>query len=68
MEPCADGAGFSDLDGHLPMVEGLLGEAHAVAPSERRRRAIDVIGQFSSGSPVGAERHDRYVADSIAKP
>ncbi len=50
------------------MVEGLLGEAHAVAPSERRRRAIDVIGQFSSGSPVGAERHDRYVADSIAKP
>jgi len=36
-------------------------------PSERRQRAIDAAGRFSSGKQDVAERHDAYLTNAFSQ-
>ena len=46
-------------------VDSKLQAARLDDPRERRRRAIEVAGMFSSGRADVSERHDDYLADAF---
>ncbi|MCB2263624.1 MAG: hypothetical protein LGR52_11935 [Candidatus Thiosymbion ectosymbiont of Robbea hypermnestra] len=46
-------------------VDTWIGSRPETGPSERRRRAIEAAGRFSSGAQNVAERHDEYLADAF---
>ena len=48
-------------------VEQILREDIGVSPSERRRRALSVIGRFSSGGLNLSENHDKYFGEEHDK-
>lgn len=45
-------------------VEALLTRPDAMEQAERNRRALAVVGRFSSGLGDLAENHDRYLAEA----
>ena len=46
-------------------VDALLRSEASASPEERRRRALEAVGRFSSGKRDVAERHDDYLADAL---
>ncbi len=46
-------------------VDAWIGSQPETSPPERRRRAIEAAGRFSSGKQDVAERHDEYLADAF---
>jgi len=48
-------------------IDSALKSGSAVDMDERRRRALDIAGQFSSGRKDISRRHDEYLADSFGK-
>jgi hypothetical protein len=46
-------------------VEHVLRQDISVSPEERRRRALSVIGRFSSGGLNLSENHDEYFVEAI---
>jgi|WetSurSiteA1Bulk_404760.scaffolds.fasta_scaffold00922_2 hypothetical protein len=48
-------------------VNSIIKSETAVDPDERRKRAIEIVGKFSSGKRDVAARHDKYLADAFRK-
>jgi RecA/RadA recombinase len=48
-------------------VNSIIKSDTAVDPDERRKRAIEIVGKFSSGKRDVAARHDKYLADAFRK-
>ena len=36
-------------------------------PEDRRKRALDIAGKFSSGKSDVSRKHDKYLADAFSK-
>jgi len=36
-------------------------------PEERRKRAVDIAGKFSSGKSDVSKKHDKYLTDAFGK-
>jgi len=36
-------------------------------PEDRRKRALDIAGKFSSGKSDVSKKHDKYLADAFGK-
>lgn len=47
-------------------VDSLIRGAGAISAEERRRRALRVVGQFTSGRGDVSARHDDYLEDAYA--
>jgi len=48
-------------------VDIMIKSAAAADPEERRKRAIDIAGRFSSGKSDVSRKHDKYLADAFGK-
>ena len=48
-------------------VDDYLARRAGVHPDERRRRALQVVGRFASGSTDVARDHDRYLGEIYGK-
>ena len=48
-------------------VDIMIKSGPAAEPEERRKRAIEITGKFSSGKSDISRRHDKYLADSFGK-
>lgn len=48
-------------------VENLIKTGSAADAEERRQRALDIIGQFSSGRHDVSREHDKYLAEAFRK-
>lgn len=48
-------------------VEHWLQVRRGVSMEERRRRAVEVIGRFHSGSSDVSEQHDKYLAEAYGE-
>ncbi len=46
-------------------VEAIMRRRRRPDRTELRRRALEIVGQFDSGLPDIAERHDEYFVESI---
>jgi len=46
-------------------VEMYLNQQIQLKESERKRRAIDVVGRFASGRRDGSAEHDRHLAEAF---
>jgi len=62
------------LSRHLSMaelirqaVEGLIKSSTAVDIGERRKRAMDIVGRFSSGRRDISREHDKYLAEALRR-
>lgn len=45
-------------------VDTMIKSSPLADPEERRKRAIDVVGKFSSGKRDIAGKHDKYLGDA----
>ena len=45
-------------------VDTMITSSPLADTEERRKRAIDIVGKFSSGKRDVAKRHDKYLADA----
>ena len=48
-------------------VDVMLKSNPVADPEEKRQRAIEIVGKFSSGKHDIAKGHDRYLADAYGK-
>jgi RecA/RadA recombinase len=48
-------------------VDIIIKSGPAADPEERRKRAIDIAGKFSSGKSDVSRKHDKYLADAFGK-
>lgn len=48
-------------------VDALIKTSPLVDSVERQKRAVDIVGKFSSGRRDIAKKHDAYLGDSYAK-
>jgi len=48
-------------------VDTLIKSSPVADPEEKLKRAIAIVGKFSSGKHDIARRHDRYLADAYRK-
>jgi hypothetical protein len=62
------------LSQHLSMaeiirraVDNILKSSTAIDREERKKRAIDAAGRFSSGKRDIAREHDKYLAEAFSK-
>ena len=48
-------------------VDVLINSSPGTDPEERRKRAIEIAGRFSSGKSDVSGKHDKYLADAFGK-
>ncbi|MDA8170792.1 MAG: ribbon-helix-helix protein, CopG family [Nitrospiraceae bacterium] len=48
-------------------VETLIKSSSAADIEERRKRALDIVGRFSSGKRDISREHDKYLAEAFRK-
>ncbi|NJD56264.1 MAG: ribbon-helix-helix protein, CopG family [Nitrospirae bacterium] len=48
-------------------VDVMIKSGPAADPEERRKRAIEIAGKFSSGRSDVSRKHDKYLADAFGK-
>jgi hypothetical protein len=48
-------------------VEGLIRSGGGADIEERRKRALDIVGRFSSGKRDISREHDKYLAEAFRK-
>lgn len=48
-------------------VDAMIKSSPVADPEETLKRAIDIVGKFSSGQHDIAGRHDKYLADAYRK-
>jgi|APDOM4702015023_1054809.scaffolds.fasta_scaffold554975_1 RecA/RadA recombinase len=48
-------------------IDVMIKSGPAADPEERRKRAIDIAGRFSSGKSDVSRKHDKYLADAFSK-
>jgi len=48
-------------------IDVMIKSGPAADPEERRKRAIDIAGRFSSGKSDVSTKHDKYLADAFSK-
>jgi len=48
-------------------VDIMIKSVPAADPEERRKRAIEIAGKFSSGKSDVSRRHDKYLAGAFGK-
>ena len=48
-------------------IDVMIKSGPAADPEERRKRAIDIAGKFSSGKSDVSKKHDKYLADAFGK-
>jgi hypothetical protein len=48
-------------------IDSALKSGGEIDPVERRRRALDIAGKFSSGRKDISSKHDEYLADAFGK-
>ena len=48
-------------------IDVMIKSGPAADPEERRKRAIDIAGKFSSGKSDVSKKHDKYLTDAFGK-
>jgi len=48
-------------------VDNLIKSSTVIDIGERRKRAIDIVGRFSSGMQDISREHDKYLAEAFSK-
>ena len=48
-------------------VDRMIKKSDTVDPGERLKRALEVVGKFSSGKRDISRKHDAYLADALKK-
>ncbi len=48
-------------------VDVMIKSGTAAEPEERRTRAIEIVGRFSSGKRDVSRKHDKYLAEAFRK-
>jgi hypothetical protein len=48
-------------------IDVMIKSGPAADPDERRKRAIEIAGRFSSGRSDVSRKHDKYLADAFGK-
>ena len=48
-------------------IDVMIKSGTAADPEERRKRAIEIVGKFSSGKSDVSRKHDEYLADAFCK-
>jgi hypothetical protein len=48
-------------------VDSMIKSGPAADPEERRKRAIDIAGKFSSGKSDVSRKHDKYLTEAFGK-
>ena len=48
-------------------IDNMIKSSPGADPEERRKRAIDIAGKFSSGKSDVSRKHDEYLADAFGK-
>jgi len=48
-------------------VDSMIKSGTAADPEERRKRAIDIAGKFSSGRSDVSRKHDKYLKEAFGK-
>jgi hypothetical protein len=48
-------------------VDVLIKSSQTADPEERRKRALEITGRFSSGKSDVSRKHDKYLADAFGR-
>ena len=48
-------------------VDSMIKSGPAADPEERRKRAIEIAGKFSSGKSDVSRKHDKYLTEAFGK-
>ena len=48
-------------------VDRMIKSSDTVKPDERHKRALEIVGKFSSGKRDISRKHDAYLADALNK-
>jgi len=48
-------------------VDSMIKSVPAADPEERRKRAIEIVGKFSSGRSDVSRKHDKYLTEAFGK-